>query len=143
MSYNLSESIGFMLNRAQARMRNIFLQRLKEYNITPEQWILFAKITEEEGISPTDLSYITIRDKPYTTRLLDGLEKRGAIIREISPNDKRSTLIFLTKQGAQLKKELLPVVSDLNDWMTETMDEKEIELLRSLLTKLYEHISSG
>lgn len=143
MSYNLSESIGFMLNRAQARVRNLFIQRLKEYNITPEQWILFSKISEEEGISPTDLSYITIRDKPYTTRLLDGLEERGAIIREVSPNDKRSSLIFLTKQGAQLKKEILPVVSELNDWITKTMNEEEIKLLKGLLNKLYEHIKEG
>lgn len=142
MSYILTDAISFLLSRIQARMKNLFLKKLKKYHITPEQWVLLAKLSEREGISPTELSFVSLRDKPYTTRLIDKLAESKLIIKEESQNDRRSSLIYLTKQGAQIKSEILPIADEINDWLVEDMKEKEIEQLKSLLHKMYDNIQA-
>lgn len=134
--------VGFLLSRTQAKLQNKFLKKLRPYKITPEQWVLLIELSEEKGISPTELSQISFRDKPYTTRLVDKLEKRGLVRREENQEDKRSSLLFLPKKGSDFKKEVLPVVLGINKWATETMSEEEVEQLRILLNKMYAQIKN-
>ncbi|WP_371367686.1 Transcriptional regulator HosA [Sporomusa rhizae] len=142
MTYILTDAISFLLSRTYSRMKNIFLKKLKKYGITPEQWVLLAKISEEEGISPTDLSLVSLRDKPYTTRLIEKLEENGLIFKEESKSDRRSALIYLTKRGAKVKKEIIPIADEINEWLVENMEENEVKVLKNLLHKMYANIQS-
>ena len=142
MTYILTDAISFLLSRTYSRMKNIFLKKLKKYGITPEQWVLLAKISEEEGISPTDLSLVSLRDKPYTTRLIEKLEENGLIFKEESKSDRRSAFIYLTKRGAEVKKEIIPIADEINEWLVENMDENEVKVLKNLLHKMYANIQS-
>jgi len=136
------DTIGFFINRTQSNLHKRFLQQLKPYGVTPEQWVLFARLSEKEGISLTDLSQTSLRDKPYTTRLIDKLEDRGLVRREESQNDKRSSLIYLTKEGNELRKKILPLIAELDRWVIGAMSEKEVSTLKFLLNKLYGHIKN-
>lgn len=142
MSYTLEEATSFLISRIHARMKNVFLRKLKKYQITTEQWVLLAKLSEHDGISPTDLSLISLRDKPYTTRLIDKLAENKLIVKKASQDDRRSLLIYLTKQGAEIKKEIIPVADEINEWLVEGMDEKEVKQLKILLYKMYDNIQS-
>lgn len=142
MTYILTDAISFLLSRTYSRMKNIFLKKLKKYGITPEQWVLLAKISEEDGISPTDLSLVSLRDKPYTTRLIEKLEENGLIFKEESKSDRRSAFIYLTKRGAEVKKEIIPIADEINEWLVENMDENEVKILKNLLHKMYANIQS-
>ncbi len=137
---NELNTIGFLISRTQSNLQKRFLQKLKTYGVTPEQWVLFARLSEEEGISLTELSKISLKDKPYTTRLVDKLKDRGLIRREESQSDKRSSLIFLTEQGKELRNEILPIIKQLNQWVIGTMSEEEVIHLTFLLNKLYDHV---
>ncbi len=139
---NALDTIGFFISRTQSKLQKLFLQKLKPYGVTPEQWVLFARLSEKEGISPTDLSKTSLRDKPYTTRLIDKLEDKGLIRREESQNDKRSSLIFLTEKGGEIRKEILPIIAELNQWVMATISEEEVRQLKFLLNKLYDHVKN-
>lgn len=142
MMINSLDTIGFFISRTQSKLQKIFLQKLTPYGVTPEQWALFARLSEKEGISPTNLSKTSLRDKPYTTRLIDKLEDKGLIRREENQNDKRSSLIFLTEQGGKLRKEIFPIIAELNQWIMEPMSEEEVMQLKFLLNKLYNHVKN-
>lgn len=142
MNYILTDAISFLISRTYARMKNIFLKKLKKYGVTPEQWVLLAKISEKEGISPTELSLVSLRDKPYTTRLIDKLAENDLIFKEERQNDRRSSLIYLTKRGVKIKKEIIPIADEMNEWLVEGMDEEEVAKLKSLLHKMYDNIQS-
>jgi len=136
------DTIGFFISRTQSNLKKRFLQKLKPYGVTPEEWVLFARLSEKEGISPTDLSKTSLRDKPYTTRLIDKLGDKELIRREESQDDKRSSLIFLTEQGGELRKEMLPIIAELNQWVMGSMSEAEVMQLKFLLNKLYDHVKN-
>ncbi len=134
------DNIGFFISRTQSQIRKLFLPKLRPYGITPEQWVLFATLSEEEGISVTDLSSVSFKDKPYTTRLIDNLEEQDLIRREENQNDKRSSLIFLTEKGKKLREEVVTMVQEFHHWMIEPLSEKEVQELKHLLNKVYVHI---
>ncbi|MCE5285374.1 MAG: MarR family transcriptional regulator [Pelosinus sp.] len=134
------DTVGFFISRTQSKMQKKFLQKLKPYGVTPEQWALFAMLSEKEGISLTDLSRTSLKDKPYTTRLIDRMGKNGYIRREESQDDKRSCLIFLSKKGGELRNEILPIINELNQKVMETLTEDEVKQLKFLLNKLYEQV---
>lgn len=134
------DNIGFFISRTQSQIRKLFLPKLRPYGITPEQWVLFATLSEDEGISVTDLSSVSFKDKPYTTRLIDNLEEQDLIRREENQNDKRSSLIFLTEKGKKLREEVVTMVQEFHHWMIEPLSEKEVQELKHLLNKVYVHI---
>lgn len=133
-------TVGFFISRAQATMRKRFIQGMRAYDITPEEWVLFAGLSEENGISATDISKISLRDKPYTSRLLDKMERKGLIRREENKEDGRSSLIYLTKTGAAVQKEVGLLLEKMDRWAMKAFNAAEIEQLKGLLNKLYDHI---
>ena len=66
MELKLSDSLGFILNKTNTKLKNELLQRFKEYDITPEQWAILCCLLEREGITPKELSDLTCKDKPNT-----------------------------------------------------------------------------
>lgn len=140
--YILNDAISFIISRTYSKMKNLFLKELKKYGITLEQWVLLAQLSEKEGISPTDLSLVSLRDKPYTTRLIDRLAENGLIFKEESKVDKRSLLIYLTQQGGEIKKEIIPLADKINEWLVENMDEQEVKSLKVLLHRMHSNIQS-
>lgn len=140
--YILNDALSFIISRTYSKMKNLFLKELKKYGITLEQWVLLAQLSEKEGISPTDLSLVSLRDKPYTTRLIDRLAENGLIFKEESKVDKRSLLIYLTQQGAEIKKEIIPLADKINEWLVENMDEQEVKSLKVLLHRMHSNIQT-
>jgi len=131
-----------LLSRVQSNLAKLIRNKLKPYDVTPEQWILFASLSAKEGISPTSLSIISLRDKPYTTRLVSRLEANGFIRKEENPSDRRSSLIFLTDKGEKMKNRIQPAFDALNGRAMATMRAGEINQLKYLLDKLYNRIKN-
>ncbi|MBP2654582.1 MAG: transcriptional regulator, MarR family [Firmicutes bacterium] len=140
--YDLKDAISFIISRTYSKMKNRFLKNLKRFGITLEQWVLLAQLSEKEGISLTDLSLVSLRDKPYTTRLIERLEENGLIFKEEDKFDKRSSLIYLTNKGEEIKKEILPIANEINERLVNDMNEGEVKKLKDLLHKMYDNIQS-
>jgi len=99
------EFFSFLTGKASAALARRLQKNLKEEGIrmTSEQWSLLYYLWMEEGRTQQELACLTFRDKPSVSRLINNLEKSKLVIRVIDKDDKRSNLIFLTKQGRQLR----------------------------------------
>jgi len=104
--------------------------KLKElgYGIPPSCIGVLADLWQEDGINQKDLGLSVIKTKSSINKILEALEKHELIIKKEDPSDKRNKLIFLTKDGKNLRlkieaqaitatKDLLPDIS-LNDIKT-------------------------
>lgn len=137
MNFKLHDSLGFILNKVNTKLKNELLQRLKEDDVTPEQWAVLKALAEQEGLSPKELSDVTAKDKPNTCRILDKLAAKKLIVRNAHPSDKRSSRIDLTPLGNELLERLIPNVQATLTKVTTGMDAADIENLKRLLQKLY------
>ena len=86
-------------------LQSIFRKNNKDLPLSLAQVIVISSIPIE-GINMTALSQRLGVDNSTLTRLIDILIRNNFIKRKISPNDRRSKIIFLTKSGFDILQKI-------------------------------------
>jgi DNA-binding MarR family transcriptional regulator len=58
-----------------------------------------------EPLTLRELAEFLVNDRPYTTLIVDDLERRGLVRRTEHPTDRRSKLVTITEQGLAMANE--------------------------------------
>jgi len=140
MKFKLDDSLGFILNKMNTKLKNELFQRFKEYNVTPEQWAILNCLWEQEGVTPKELADSIFKDKPNTNRILEKLRIKKLIIRKPHPVDKRAFQIFLTDHGWALKEKLIPKVMQLLEEATIGIEKHKVIEMKKLLNQIYDNL---
>jgi DNA-binding MarR family transcriptional regulator len=109
--------------------------------VTPEQWVLLQFLSVKDGISQQELANMAFKDKPSVTRLLDNLEKQALIARLADKEDKRSNVIYLTKDGIRTHEKARNIVVSAMSDALKGLSESEIHQALSILKKIYKNLS--
>jgi DNA-binding MarR family transcriptional regulator len=99
--------IGETLARISRRLRRISAQHLAPFGLTDGQARALRMVGRAR--SPLCMSEIARRIEVVprsATTLIEGLEAKGFVVREIDTLDRRSILVRLTVAGAQLYQEI-------------------------------------
>ncbi|HWR43574.1 MarR family transcriptional regulator [Sporomusa sp.] len=140
MKFKLDDSLGFILNKTNTKLKNELFQRFKEYDVTPEQWAVLNCLWEQEGVTPKELADSIVKDKPNTNRILEKLEMKELIVRKLHPVDKRAFQIFLTDRGWALREELIPKVIQLLEEATIGIEKHKVVEMKKLLNQIYDNL---
>lgn len=73
------------------------------------------------------------------TRLIDRLEAKGLVVRQVGSGDRRLISIELTPTGLAIAKKATPTFEGVNRQLLEGFTAKEIEQLTDLLHRLREN----
>ncbi|MBC2852067.1 MarR family transcriptional regulator [Cetobacterium sp. 8H] len=114
--------------------------KFKEYDITPEQWVILRELSIKDNISQNELSFKVEKDKNTIKAIVDKLEKKEYLIRQEKPNDKRVFLLGLTDKAHILIEKLKYIDLEFNKDLSKNLDEKDLEIFKSLLIKLKENL---
>ena len=112
-----------------------------DVEITIEQWSVLYHLWKEDGQSQQQLCEATFRDKPSITRLVDNLEKSKMVKRVPSKNDRRSNLIFLTKEGKILEQKTMEVASLTLNEALQGVTNGQIEIAKEVLQMVYDNLA--
>lgn len=117
--------------------------RERGINLSKEQWVVLKYLNQRDGLTQNDLAFITHRDKTSMTRLIDNMEKKGYIKREISVQDRRINHIYIRKSGRNILYQTVPIMTELIHNIqagidTETI-QKTIKVLKIVEKKLKEN----
>lgn len=94
-----------LATRTWTRLRTLVLDlhdRRKEVSVALEMGFIRAKALGKISAAPCKLRDLAARlgtDAPYTTLIVDDLEKRGLVVRTPHPDDRRSKLVTATEAG--------------------------------------------
>jgi DNA-binding MarR family transcriptional regulator len=103
----LSNAIGFHLRLAQEASFQAFARHVDKIDLRPGRFAILALIDENPGLSQTALGRASGRDKSSLTPTLNDLVRRGLVLRERLPQDRRSYALSLTDAGKALLGDLL------------------------------------
>lgn len=80
---------------------------LTPYNITMEQlWVLRClSVNSSKTLTQSELCRKSFKAPANITRIIDRLERKSFVVRQASPDDRRSYLVALTKRGQLLIRE--------------------------------------
>jgi DNA-binding MarR family transcriptional regulator len=110
--------------------------KLKDYDITFEQWYILYYLHQNEGCNQKTLAKATSKDTGAMTRSLNTLENKGLIERKSSYQDKREFLIYLTDKSKDLYKKTSEVMSQNAQEIKFIFTGSELEQFMYLLDKL-------
>jgi len=92
----------------------------------------------ERPLTPSEISERTFRSSATMTSILDVLERRGWIRRVPNPEDRRSVLIEISKDGYAVADRFLPGVRKIERAVMGDLSTKELAALMNILIKILE-----
>lgn len=90
-----------------------------------------------EPLRPSDLSVSLDATRTQVTRLLDGLEKQGLLVRTQDAQDRRSLQLALTPAGTQLLQRCAPTVQQVYLQAWAGLGEQATRLLQQQLRQVH------
>ena len=129
------------LGRLSHLHRQAMRRRLSNPDAYHGELISLRLLAGSEGMSQKDLADMLYLSRPRVTSILQGLEKAGAVRREIDPADQRITRVFLTDEGRRQERENRAAFEDyINQTIGKLSDQDKRELAR-LLDEVSGHIA--
>ena len=127
---------GYLFRRMQQIAVSIFVEECRAHDLTPVQFAALVAIHTHPGIDATRLSAVIAFDRSTLGNVIERLETKLYIERKPSPDDKRVKLLYLTKSGAALLRDIMPAVDRAQARMLQPLKPADRRTLLSLLTQL-------
>ena len=107
--------------------------QFRQYDLTRNEWLMLALLRNHGTVSQkTAKLYIGI-EPSYFTKLLNTLEDKGLIIREIDPDDRRNRIIKPNPRAHKKLQKIFKVMYDFNELIQGDLTKKQLqELYQSL-----------
>ncbi len=136
--FQLDQSLGYIIYRAAHRLGYELLQAFKEhgYDITPQQWTVLNRLWIQDGLSQADIASMTFKDRPVITRIVDILERKGAVIRRSDEHDRRLVRVYLTQKGRDYQAKLVPLAKAVLERGQSNVPVEELECMTVTLRKI-------
>jgi DNA-binding MarR family transcriptional regulator len=127
---------GYLFRRMQQIAVALFVEECKAFDLTPVQYAALVAIHTHPGIDATRLSAVIAFDRSTLGSVIERIEAKGLVERKASPDDKRIKLLYLTRSGAALLREIVPAVDRAQARMLEPLRPAERKTLMALLSQL-------
>lgn len=134
--YNLLKETFILLDDGDRRLFNHF-------NLTPPRFYAMLHISEEPGLSSSDLSNRLLCDKSNVTRIVKGLENSGLVDRHPHETDGRTIRLYLTQEGQNICEQVQTAHKNYNAARLDCLNEIANGSLIENLTILNESLQSS
>jgi MarR family transcriptional regulator, 2-MHQ and catechol-resistance regulon repressor len=109
---------------------------VRQFGLTPAQFDVIATLGNLNGMSMGDLGDRTLITKGTLTGVIDRLEAKQLVSREVPADNRRCVMVKLTPAGQKLFEEIFPLHIAHLKTCFEKLEPSELELLMVLLVRL-------
>ena len=127
---------GYLFRRMQQIAVSIFVEECRAYDLTPVQYASLVAISTHPGIDATRLSAVIAFDRSTLGSVIERLVAKHYIERKPSAGDKRTKLLYMTREGAALLREIMPSVERAQARMLQPLKPADRKTLLALMTQL-------
>jgi DNA-binding MarR family transcriptional regulator len=128
--------VGYNLRRAYAVHMQRFTAVFGKLNIRPVQFTLLGHLYNNPGLNQSQMGRALDIQRANLVTLLDELEQRGLVRREMAKNDRRSRVLSLTADGKRLTDKMFRLAAlmdkDLDNQVGKEQRLNLVELLRAV-----------
>ena len=134
MNNEFKAIIGIM--RASNLLIGDLKKTLKNYPINATEFSVMEFLYSKGEKSIQEIRDRILLASGSATYVVDNLEKKGYITRNVSQKDKRVTYIRLTEEGMKLMDEIFPIHKKNTKRIFEKINDKELVILKEILKKI-------
>jgi DNA-binding MarR family transcriptional regulator len=132
----LYDHAGYWLSRLQAEMHGRLERRLSEHGVTAAQWGVLIALHQGASNTVRGLAAFLAVDGGAVTRLVDRLEGKGLVARQVDRADRRSVLLSLSETGRALIGPLVQAVDEHDTEILQGLSAEERGQFLSALSRL-------
>jgi len=127
---------GYLFRRMQQIAVAIFIEECRAFDLTPVQYAALIAIRTHPGIDATRLSAVIAFDRSTLGSVIERLEAKSYVERKPAPEDKRVKLLYLTKAGMNLLRDIMPSVDRVQARILQPLKPADRKTLLTLLEQL-------
>jgi MarR family transcriptional regulator, organic hydroperoxide resistance regulator len=135
-------SLGYLVRYAHRAFVKALANELVPFRISTSEWAVFRVLWAKEGYSQVELARRMRVEKASLTGVLNGMERRGLLVRKRDASDRRRVILTLTPHGRSLKRRVLSCAAAINRRATRGLSGTQVAQMRSLLTVLTANLES-
>jgi DNA-binding MarR family transcriptional regulator len=129
--------IGFNLRCAQVAVFQHFSRNIGHTAISPPQFGALILIEANPGISQSAIAAALRFDRSTLVQIIDRLEERKYVVREVSAHDRRSHALKLTSDGQTALADIKALVTTHEEHMMRGLSIDEQRTLIALLARVH------
>lgn len=131
------EMAGHLVRRLHQQSTQVFQARLQAagFELTSVQFAALDAVAEQPGIDQASLAATISFDRATIGGVIDRLEQKGLLEREVSPDDRRARLLRLTAAGRRQLAAVRPVVEALQTEILGPLSAREQATFLALARK--------
>jgi DNA-binding MarR family transcriptional regulator len=96
--------LGYLLKQAHQRFMMLATAAIAPMGIDTREWAVLNCLTEERGYSQGEVAQRLGVDRTTMVALVDDLQRKGLVVREPHPEDRRKNRVELTLEGRNVLK---------------------------------------
>lgn len=132
----LTAQVFAALHRTMHLHQQLMVRELAKEGSHPGEVFCLRQLLKHEGMTQRDLADHLHVSRPWITRILQVLEKSGAVVRRDDEQDQRLTRVYITDKGRERELELRQIWGRYLNETIGTLSNEEKQDLERLLTKL-------
>lgn len=134
---SLQRLIGYNLRRAEVQMRGKVAQVLGEYEIRAVEFSILSLIANNREVTQKDLGEALSVKRPNMVSLIERLETRGLLVRQVLVRDRRNQGLSPTPAGRDLLRRLDTRLEALEGEFFSAWTAREREQLVEMLRRIH------
>ena len=137
-----SQRITLLISQTLTLYRTHLHARFAQCNIdlTSEMLAVLIFLWESDGRNHHELANCLFKDKGGITKIINSLEKRGLVVRQVDAADGRNKIVKLTKAGKNMKEKVLPIRNKLLNEMTNGIGSQKLNITKQTLTDIIDRL---
>lgn len=136
------DTIDYNIRKTWYNISKLYNRTASEYMASMALGMVLLNIDIYEGTPSTQLGPNMGMESTSLSRSLNKLEKHGYIIRKPDPDDKRKSIIHLTKTGLAGREVAKEIVLEFNNKVFSHFKKSEIDTFFNILKKINQIINN-
>ncbi|QKV79693.1 MarR family winged helix-turn-helix transcriptional regulator [Amycolatopsis sp. Hca4] len=129
----VTRRLGYLLKHAQLRLAELAEPLYAPLGVTGRQLALLALFGDGPAQSQQDGAARLGIDRTTMVALVDELEAKGLVRREVAPGDRRKRLVLLTPEGERVREAGEELTRQAEALLLEPLSAEDAERLRAAL----------
>ena len=121
----------------------MYNQQALKYDGTMSIGYALLNIPSEDGAAAMKIGPLMGLEARSLTRLLNSMEEKGLIYREVDKKDKRSVKVYLTREGKKMKEKSRETVLRFNEGVREEISEQKLNVFFEVVKSINQVIEKN
>lgn len=132
----LEKHVGYCLYKVALKFRSLIDGVLAQDDLIAPQFGMLAIIRATDSINQVTLGQQMALDKATIVKLIDGLEKKGYVVRVASETDRREKFLELTPSGEKFLDKIIPEMKSVEREFLSPLSAEERRVFLNAVPKL-------